>query len=189
MDNDNIRGFMEELVGSNIIPAITGEAISKEDATSFAVQVFDRFRNPYLDHKWLTISLHYSSKMKMRILPLLYQFYERFNAAPGYIALGFAAYLLFMKVEPVDNNEFRGNIKGSAYIVQDDKASYFAEKWKNTTADELVEDVLGDQTLWGSDLTELEGFSPAVKSKLKTLMQHRPGSINQMLTVKTVLQS
>ena len=48
----------------------------KED---FANQVFERFRNPFIDHQWLSITVQYTSKMKMRNMPLLLSHYELSN--------------------------------------------------------------------------------------------------------------
>ena len=74
-------------------------------------KVLDRFRNPHLQHQWLSITMQYTSKMKMRVMPVLLRHYQRHTTPPVHIALGFAAYLLFMrgvkKVQDVWHGEFR----------------------------------------------------------------------------------
>ncbi len=59
--------------------------------------MLDRYRNPYIEHLWLNILVQYSSKMKMRNVPLLLRHYEKAGNIPEYMALGFAGHLLFMK--------------------------------------------------------------------------------------------
>jgi len=46
------------------------------------------------------------------------------------MALGFAAYILFMKCKAGTDGKFAGNLNGKDYSVNDDKAGYFAENGK-----------------------------------------------------------
>ena len=187
MDDPEISGFMKNLMLNDISPAIIDGSITEADASQFAAQVLDRFRNPSIDHKWISISMQYSSKMKMRNLPVLLSYYERFKSVPEYLALGFAAYLLLMKVSNTGSG-YGGEINGVPYTIQDDKAAYFCEKWKLLTAEELVENVLQDELLWGMDLTEVSGFSQSVLARLQMLMADgAKKTIKSMLTDKTVV--
>lgn len=187
MDDQDISGFMNNLMLQDIIPSITGSIIDEQDARQFASRVLDRFRNPSIDHKWISISMQYSSKMKMRNLPVLLKYYERFQSVPEFISLGFAAYLLLMKVRP-NGTVYTGEINGISYTLQDDKAGYYSEKWQELSAGQLVEKVLQDETLWGMDLSELKGFSEAVASKLEMLIEEGASkTIRKMLTDKTVV--
>lgn len=87
--------FMEELLFSEILPAVPMQ-IAQEEKTDFAKKVIDRFKNPFLDHQWLSISLHFTSKLKTRAVPLLLNYYRLFNRTPVHIAEGFAGYIKFM---------------------------------------------------------------------------------------------
>lgn len=189
MENAEISGFMKNLMLKDISPAIIDKTVSQESAQQFAASVLDRFRNPHIDHKWISISMQYSSKMKMRNLPVLLNYYERFKSAPGHVALGFAAYILLMKVDKTDAG-YSGTINGNAYTIQDDKAAWFSEKWKMYTSDEMVEKVLQEESFWGTDLTDLIGFSAAVSGYLNQLITvGAKQTMKQMLTDKTVVQS
>ncbi len=55
---------MEQEIG----PAIPYE-IDKEDTLAFSNIVADRFANPFIEHAWINITVQYSMKMKIRILP------------------------------------------------------------------------------------------------------------------------
>ena len=73
----------------------------------FAAKVLDRFRNPHIDHQWLSITMQYSSKMKLRNIPVIEKYLERFGVAPEYMAAGMAAHILFMiGVQGVDGYYF-----------------------------------------------------------------------------------
>ncbi len=189
MENAEISGFMKNLMLKDISPAIIDETVSEESAHQFAASVLDRFCNPHIDHKWISISMQYSSKMKMRNVPVLLKYYERFKSVPEHIALGFAAYLLLMKVDKTENG-YSGTINSDAYTIQDDKAAWFSESWKKYSAGELVEKVLQEESLWGTDLTDLIGFPAAVSGYLNQLMtQGAKQTLKKMHTDKTVVQS
>ena len=180
---------MKNLMLIDIGPAIVYDSITEDDIRQYSSQVLDRFCNPFIDHKWTSISMQYSSRMKMRNLPVLLNYYERFKTVPEYMALGFAAYLLLMKVES-SRNGYTREINGSQHIIEDDKAAWFCEKWKQLTPEQLVVKVLEDESLWGTDLSDLDGFTQAVNSNLKLLMTDgSKQTIKNILAGKTVVQS
>jgi tagaturonate reductase len=128
----------------------------------FGRMVLDRFRNPFLNHKLLDITVQYTAKMKMRNIPILLQYYREFGKAPELFAMGFAAYLQFMKAEKEVNGNYFGESNGEYYPINCNFAPYFYEAWENFDLDK----VLANRSLWGEDLTQLEGFSDAVRKYL-----------------------
>jgi len=178
MNDKYMAGFIHHLAINEIAIAMSNEKIPYEEAYEFANKVLDRFRNPFLDHQWLNITLQYSAKMKMRNVSLLLQHYRKFTQVPEGMALGFAAYLLFMKCHRNEKGNFVGDIAGSAYLVQDERAGYFAEKWKDNDVNQVVDDVLSDKDLWQEDLSLLNEFSDSVKMNLKSLIQN--GTMNTL---------
>jgi len=187
MKDPDITAFMQNLMIMNIIPALVDDNISETEARQFASDVLDRFRNPFLDHKWLSISMQYSSKMNMRNLPVLFKYYERFDTYPDYMALGFAAFLLFMKSE-LENGSYAGAINGAAYSIQDDQSAYFSSTWKESGPEEMVIKVLANESLWGRNLALLPGFAEAVTQHLQSLVKSgAKQTIRNSLTDKTVV--
>ena len=61
-------------------------------------------------------------------------------------------------------------MKGGNYTVNDDKAGYYQEIWKQHTPDEVVDVVLKNKSLWDTDLSGLKGFAEAVREDLHMLM-------------------
>ncbi|HKB43461.1 MAG TPA: tagaturonate reductase [Chitinophagaceae bacterium] len=173
MSNEAMFSFIYNLAMQEIASAIVDEKISYHEASVFAAKVMDRFRNPYLDHSWMNITVQYSSKMKMRNIPLILKYYDKTDQPPEYMALGFASYLLFMKGVRNDKEEYIGHtINDTEYLIQDDYASYFAAKWKNSNVDEVVDSVLTDTALWETDLSLLNGFAELVKANTRSLMNN-----------------
>jgi len=139
-------------------------------AREFGLKVLDRFRNPHLQHQWMSITMQYSSKMKSRVVPVLLEHYKRHSRAPEHMALGFAAWLLFMREE-----------KKAGW---DDRSAYMAGIWAGRSPEDVVMKALGDNTLWGTDLLLLKGFAASVLEQLETLMTKGAQTALAQFTVK-----
>lgn len=157
MDDAAFSTFVADLMLKELAPAIPYN-VPLQEARDFGLRVLDRFRNPHLQHQWISITMQYSSKMKSRDIPILLRHYQQHNTPPPRFALGFAAYLLFMR--------------GGAFTINDDKAAHFTELWKKPET--VVNAALKDKSLWGADLTKLPGFEEAVKDNLDSLINNGP---------------
>jgi tagaturonate reductase len=175
MINPDFFNYIESLMFTEIIPAITNEQLSDQAALAFAKQVLDRFSNPFIEHRWLSITLQYGSKMRMRNVPLLISYSERYGSVPQNMALGFAAHLLFMKSTKGQDGQYYGEANGKPYLVNDELAAYYSRQWEQPES--LVSQILGNKELWGKDLTTLPGFFLAVSEKLQLLLQEGAASL------------
>jgi len=160
------KKLMEEEI-ANAIPYEIDATVKKE----FANKVFERFCNPFIDHQWLSISVQYTSKMKMRNVPLLLRHYEINNTPPELMATGFAAFLLFMKATQERSGKYFGQRGDQEYEIIDDSADYFYEKWKHFTSHQLAKEVMKDIDLWGTDLSALPGFCDKVQEQLNNIIE------------------
>jgi tagaturonate reductase len=170
MDDETIASFIAHLMQQEIAPSIpykTDIAVARE----FGSKVLDRFRNPHIRHQWISITMQYSSKMKLRCIPVLLKHYEQNDTVPELIATGFAAYLYFLKPTSVKGGKYYGDLNGEAYPIQDDMAETFYKRWAGLTTAGLVGEVLRDVAFWGEDLNNLPGFAQAVTDKLNMIMQ------------------
>ncbi len=170
LEDEGMDTFIRSLMLADLVPGIP-YAMDEKIAQRFGMQVLDRFRNPYIEHRWLSITMQYTTKMRLRNLPTLLHYYEhRPGSVPKYMALGFAAYLLFMRATHRQEEAWFGEVNGLDYLIQDDQAAYFADLWARLTPDELTTTVLQNTHLWEHDLTELPGFTEAVSGYLQSLM-------------------
>jgi tagaturonate reductase len=167
MENEQFGGFVKDLMISEIAPCIISESITKEEAETFAGNVIDRFKNPNIQHKWISISVQYTGKMKMRNVPLLLKHYSSTDTVPIHMAIGFAAYLQFLK--PVENkdNAYYGFANGSSYKIDDEFASWYFANWQGKSTEEAVKSSMSNPNIWGTDLTQLNGFYEAVLDYVK----------------------
>jgi tagaturonate reductase len=169
MDDPGFSSFVADLMLKEIAPAIPYQ-LPLQEAQDFGLQVLDRFRNPHIQHQWISITMQYSSKMRMRNIPVLLQHYKEQGAPLPHFSLGFAAYLLFMKAVKKEGEHYKGEYRGHAYPINDDKAGYYFELWKDHSPEEVVTLALKDKNLWGEDLTLLKGFEESVREDLTILI-------------------
>ena len=170
MENSIFSGFVKSLMLNEIAGAIPFP-LPIEDANAFALKVIDRFSNPYVQHKWISISLHYSSKMAQRVVPVLLRHYQLNKTTPEYLSMGFAGYLLFMRPIKKEGDKYLGQHEGQFYPINDEKAVYYYDLWQEEMSiEKRVTKVLGNESLWGTDLSQLSGFVKSVSEKIEMIL-------------------
>lgn len=144
MNDPETRAFIVGMMKEEIAVCIPYD-IAQERIMAFADEVIDRFSNPYLQHRWMSISVQYSSKMKMRALPLLNRYHQKFNQVPPRMKAGFLAFLEFIKPVRKEGDQYIGSMNGKEYVIDDSNASIFYEATDS-------EQILTYVSLWGSRL-------------------------------------
>ena len=132
MNNETVKTYISQLALEEIANAITGDKISTAEADAFGKAVLDRFANPFLEHKWVSISAQFTLKMKIRCLPLIIATYEKTGQLPLRMLIGFSAYLVQMDL--VNSNDLSTSLSN----------------------------VLSDKETWGQDLAAIPGFQDKV---------------------------
>lgn len=185
MDNDLIASYIAELMQNEIAPSIPYD-VDLATAQVFGSKVLDRFRNPHIKHNWISITMNYSSKMKMRCVPVLMKHYEKHDSPPELFVLGFAAYLYFMKGVIKRGNQYYGDLNGQSYLIQDEQAEIFYKRWAGLSTVGLVQEVLRDFAYWEEDMHSLPGFQQAVIDKLNLILNQGMKEAMQSIPVKKV---
>jgi tagaturonate reductase len=169
MDDIKMSSFISELMMDELIPSIPYD-VEADQAIAFGKSVLDRFRNPEIRHQWINITVQYSSKMKMRCLPVLLKHYRNYETVPELFAFGFAAYLAFMKPVALIDGVYYGEYNGKQYPIQDDQAGVFYKRWAELGTAALTEEVLRDNAYWEEDLHALPEFNSAVVENLEFIL-------------------
>ena len=160
MHDDVICGFMNKTIYDEIIPTLD---LPKEELEDFAAAVTERFKNPFIDHALLAISLNSTSKWKARVMPSLKGYIERKGALPPCITASFAFYIAFFNGHTLTEEGLIASRKGNDYTIKDDKAVLdFYAAHKDDSTEDLVHAVCTNTDFWSEDLTQLEGFETAV---------------------------
>lgn len=114
IDHPVLGQFLQDEVYKEIIPMMT-----YDDLEAFTEAVFDRFRNPSIHHKLLSIAVNSSAKVKTRILPTLQDYMAKYQTMPQRLALALAAFVAFYQDESAPLND---DAEAIAAIRQDYKA-------------------------------------------------------------------
>jgi tagaturonate reductase len=169
MEDKSLSNFISDLMNYEIAPSIPYE-IDEATKQVFISKVLDRFRNPHINHYWKNITFNYSSKLRLRCIPLLLNYYKNNETVPPLFALGFAAYLYFMKAVKQDGKDYIGEFNSQSYLIEDEMAERFYHLWNNKPVDTIVKEVLKNESLWDFDLTKLVGFQERVTQNLNSII-------------------
>jgi tagaturonate reductase len=167
MSNDYMKAFFHAVVKEEIVPSIK-EACPQ--APSFAEDVLDRFANPYIAHKLLSITFQESSKMNARNVRTFVRYYEQQHILPAHMCLGFAAMILFLRPAKEENGQYFGQRGTEYYTITDDNAAIFAAHWHIKDRAEMVKAISADKRLWETDLNAIPGFNDSVTGHLQSLL-------------------
>ncbi|MDO6718768.1 tagaturonate reductase [Psychrosphaera sp. 1_MG-2023] len=164
MDDNLFTQYVEKLMFDEIIPTLN---LPKDELVQFANDVIKRFRNPYIHHLLLSISLNSMTKFHTRILPQLLTFVEKHQQVPTLMAQAIAAQILM----------YRGTRDGQAIELSDSPQwmALFADVWQQhsegtMTTQQVVESVLGASWHWEQNLNDVEGLTLAVTSSLAAFL-------------------
>ncbi|HOT13478.1 MAG TPA: tagaturonate reductase [Bacteroidales bacterium] len=157
-----IGKFILQAINNEIIPTLD---LPAEELKSFADEVLDRFRNPFVNHALMSISLNSVSKFKSRLLPTLLDYNHKFGKLPENIVFSLAALIAF----------YKGEYKGKAIAVKDDEPvmQFFANVWKNFSGntDAIVHETLKNEAFWGQNLTSTKGLEEKVCQYLSKILK------------------
>lgn len=131
MDNEKISAFIRKTVFEEIIPTLEAD---KEEAESYAKSVLERFKNPYIRHMLASITLNSVSKFKVRVLPSIIEYKNRFGKLPENLVLSLAMLIKYYKTKQPNDDE-----KTVEFI-------------KNSS----LKEILANENLWGMDLTFMQ---------------------------------
>ena len=173
MEDELLGRFVRRAVFEEILPGVPLPAQEKAD---YAEAVLERFRNPFIRHELLSISLNSVSKWKVRVLPSLLDFLKAHGKLPGLLTFSLAALIHFYRGVAGSAHELRGSRQGEPYPIRDERGvtSFFEKHWRAFESDHdlpaLVGAVLANDTFWGAGLTLLPGFRDAVTGHLQTIL-------------------
>lgn len=182
MEDPTIKNFIDKLIYNEIIPTLT---LPKEELISFANSVEDRFKNPFIVHNLLSISLNFTSKWKTRVLPSVKAYLEKNNELPECLVFSFAAYLKFFRSVRLDQKGLYGLRENKEYLISDDRdiLEYFYNL-RNADNFTLTSEVSKQENFWGEDLSKIPNFIENVVLKLNNI--DKVGMYNALKEVTTL---
>ena len=170
MYDASISGFMNKMLFDEILPILP---LPKEDVEGFTAAVQDRFKNPFIDHELLSISLNSTSKWRARNMPSFLEYLEKYGKLPVCLTMSFAAYIAFFSSDIqalTDAGLVCRRPSGNLYTCCDDRwVLEFYYEHRNDPIEDLVAAVMANLQMWGQDLTEVPGFAAATVENLRKI--------------------
>jgi len=158
---DNIVGqYIRSVIFDEIIPTLD---LADDELAEFADAVIDRFKNPFIKHYLMDISLNSMSKFKTRVLPSLIEYVNRKDRLPQKLVFSLASLIYFYKgdrngekIELLDNPEYLQKLEElwGSYDETDQYMEY------------IVEEVLGLEELWETNLNGIKNLKDEVSRYL-----------------------
>ena len=160
VEDAEVGPFIREAIYTEIVPTLD---MPQEELEQFASDVLERFRNPFIRHELLSISLNSVSKYKVRVLPSVLAYINRHGRQPERLLHALAALILF----------YRGEWRGEKIPLNDshDVLQFFEKAWQLGDAAAVVAAVLANTDFWDTDLTQVSGLQATVAAQVAQLQQ------------------
>ena len=170
--------FVAEVLRQEILPTV---APLSPAAAAFAEAVIDRFKNPFIQHKLLSITLQQSMKMQARNVATFHRYVEKYEALPPLMTLGWAAFVVFSRPVKLENRQFFGRLsddKGDRfYPINDDKAIFWLEHWQHAQIDSIgaaqyfLEKIMADTRIFGEKGFDVPDLAAAAAPYVYDILQ------------------
>jgi tagaturonate reductase len=167
VEDERVGRFIRRVVFDDIVPSLDAPG-----AEEFANEVLERFANPYIHHSLIDITLYGTTKMRVRVVPSIVDYYRRVGRAPASLAFGFAAYIAFMRGEVHAERRTAG-----LAVPEDNDGQAIRDAWldadphSDASITEVAHRVCGNQNVWGADLSSLNGFADVVADHLVRIVR------------------
>ncbi|WP_417886893.1 tagaturonate reductase [Zunongwangia sp.] len=158
VDHEFTGAFVREAIFNEIIPTLS---LPEEELKTFAEEVLDRFRNPFIKHQLASIALNSVSKFKVRVLPSLLAYENKCNRLPLHLTFAFACLIRF----------YRGEWNNQTLPINDDESVVAELKriWELHSYQEISEQALKNEKFWDQDLTQVPGLKDQVAMALELI--------------------
>ncbi|MEX0845434.1 MAG: tagaturonate reductase [Balneolaceae bacterium] len=157
VEDEVVGKVMNDIIFDEIVPTIQ---IPGGDPKEFAGEILGRFKNPFIRHELIDISLNSVSKFKVRVLPTVLDYLDQKGELPKRLVFALAC-LIKLYQDRADE------LKDDAENIE-----FFKER-KNVPAKDLVNDVLTNTSMWDQDLSKVDGMSELVLKYYNSISENK----------------
>jgi tagaturonate reductase len=164
MESPLMSTFIERLTYNEICPSLN---FPGDQAKNYADQVLDRFRNPFLNHKLLRISLNSISKLKVRIVTSIKAYEQLYGKLPQRLCFAFASMIIF----------YSGKFGKDLIPLSDTQAvkDYFSNLYEETpliaeNSKAITQQILANDDFWEEDLNAVGGLTECISNHIFTIL-------------------
>lgn len=160
MEHGHTRKLIQQTIEQEIIPTLPYAA---EELKQYAGQVYERFLNPFIQHRLTDIAMNSLSKFKTRLFPAIHYYMEKEGELPEGLATAFAALLRFYQIKQSDAGYEGKSFAGVPYVLRDDPAllAMIEQVWSKhleagsvASLQQAVAKLLELEALWGINVNK-----------------------------------
>ncbi len=151
VEDKEVGDYLMKAIHEEIIPTLD---LPKDELESFADDVMNRFRNPFLKHELASIALNSISKYRVRVLPSVLAYIQIKKELPKRLLYSLAALIELYK-NPINDTP--------------EVLEFFKTAWATNDPVHVAKAVLGNKSFWGIDLNEIAGANKLVTEDLKKI--------------------
>jgi len=152
VEHEVMGEFVRRCMFEEIMPTLD---LPAEELQQFANDVLDRFKNPFIHHELISISLNSTSKFKTRVLPSILEYKNRKGVLPDCLVFSMAALIHFYKGE---SDEKEIPLKDDPEAIAFLKKLWSDCKGSKSGFEKMAKEVLAWEKNWGSNLNEISGL-------------------------------
>lgn len=163
VEDEVIGKFVNDTIFTEIIPTLD---LPESELVEFANAVLMRFKNPFIKHYLMSISLNSMSKFETRVLPSVLEYLKRKGELPNRLVFSLAALIRF----------YKGERNGEAIALNDDAfvLDMYKKLWgeysaAKLTLEDIVKEVLANEKIWKMDLNKVPGLTEKVTKYLESI--------------------
>lgn len=173
MEQEHTSELIKRTVEQEIIPTLPYE---DETLKQYAREVYERFLNPFIQHRLSDIAMNSLSKFKTRLFPAIHYYLEKDAKLPDGLATAFAALLRYYQVRKGDAGYEGRTFAGASYVPRDDQSllEIIEQAWSNHLATRTgaslqaaVVQLLELEALWGLNVN---GHYPQIADQLTAIL-------------------
>lgn len=176
IEHEVVGRFVRHAIFKEIIPILD---LPKQMLVDFADAVIDRFKNPFIHHQLLSISLNSISKFKTRVLPGILAYYSKRKALPEALVFSLAATACF----------YRGKRGSDSIPLNDgeDVLAFFDKLWEpfedsDPFYAQLSRELLAWEEAWDKDLNSIPGLTVLVTQHIRDISRlGMPRALEELL--------
>ncbi|MCY0869496.1 MAG: tagaturonate reductase [Firmicutes bacterium] len=174
---ETVRAAMTDLAVSHCVRrAIYDEIIpmigdAGGDLAVYAETLWERFANPYVEHRLQDIALNHSHKFCVRLLPTALAYRDQMGVWPPVILRAWAEWLgWYMGGEKAVDQQVTRSVRDDPYVVDTLSRGWIAWQHGERSLCEMVQDWVSDPRLWGRELPCGQELAEALASHLTTMV-------------------
>lgn len=163
---DEVMGsFVKHCMFQEIIPSLN---MPSHKLAEYADEILDRFRNPFIHHRLISISLNSISKFCTRVLPSILDYHKKQGELPKGLVFAMAALIHF----------YKGEHEGESIPLNDDEKaiSFLQHLWQQCDGSkpafsDMTQAILRWEYAWKKDLSTISGLGELLREYLVKIEQ------------------